>query len=52
MTAQPGNAGRDAAVKLMADDPMNMISIQAAGLLSNGVEGSLGFGYFVPIALG
>ena len=52
MTAQPGNAGREAAVKLMADDPMNMISIQAAGLISNGVECSLGFGYFVPLVGG
>ena len=52
MTAQPGNTGREAATKLMADDPMNLISIQAAGLLSNGVECSLGLGYFVPLAGG
>jgi Ca2+-binding RTX toxin-like protein len=44
-----GEAGRAAAVKLMADDPANMRNIELAGLLANGIECSLALGFFAPI---
>ena len=47
-----GETGRAAAVKLVADDAMNMKNIEAAGLLVTGIECSLGFGYFLPLAGG